>query len=153
MPSHCLIQCWFRIMILNGITRPQWVNSLAPGSCGYNFRCLILQDIVIIEISSISGEITLQINSIGTHWWYINSGLGSSWYLIVWCHQAKSHYLTQALTKFYEARGPFANSLMCRDACRDRLPAVTGKTFPAFPAHAHPQYCVSGKRPMVLLGR
>ena len=38
----------------------------------------------------------------------------------------------------------------CRDACRDRLPAVTGKTFPAFPAHAHPQICVSGKRPMVL---
>ena len=37
----------------------------------------------------------------------------------------------------------------CRDACRDRLPAVTGKTFPAFPAHAHPQFCVSGKRPMV----
>ena len=38
----------------------------------------------------------------------------------------------------------------CRDACRDRLPAVTGKTFPAFPAHAHPQICVSGKRPIVL---
>ena len=36
----------------------------------------------------------------------------------------------------------------CCDACRDRLPAVTGKTFPAFPAHAHPQFCVSGKRPM-----
>ena len=31
---------------------------------------------------------------------------------------------------------------------RDRLPAVTGKTFPAFPAHAHPQFCASGKRPM-----
>ena len=36
----------------------------------------------------------------------------------------------------------------CHDACRDRLPAVTGKTFPAFPAHAHLQLCVSGKRPM-----
>ena len=23
-----------------------------------------------------------------------------------------------------------------------------GETFPAFPAHAHPQFCVSGKRPM-----
>ena len=34
----------------------------------------------------------------------------------------------------------------CRDACRDRLHAVTGKTFPAFPAHAHPQFYVSGKR-------
>ena len=38
----------------------------------------------------------------------------------------------------------------CRDACRGRLPAVTGKTFPAFPAHAHPQFGVSGKRPMLL---
>ena len=25
---------------------------------------------------------------------------------------------------------------------------MTGKTFPAFPVHAHPQFCVSGKRPM-----
>ena len=39
----------------------------------------------------------------------------------------------------------------CRDACRDRLHAVTGKTFPAFPAHAHPQFYVSGKRPMELV--
>ena len=36
----------------------------------------------------------------------------------------------------------------CRDACRDRALAVTGKTFPAFPAHAHLQFCVSGKRPI-----
>ena len=26
----------------------------------------------------------------------------------------------------------------CRDACRDCLPAVAGKTFPTFPAHAPP---------------
>ena len=26
----------------------------------------------------------------------------------------------------------------CLDACRNRLPAVAGKTFPVFPAHAHP---------------
>ena len=38
----------------------------------------------------------------------------------------------------------------CRDACRDRLLAVTRKTFPAFPAHAHPQFSVSGKRPMAV---
>ena len=39
-------------------------------------------------------------------------------------------------------------SCTCRDACRDRLPAVAGKTIPAFPAHAHPQFYVSGKRPI-----
>ena len=27
---------------------------------------------------------------------------------------------------------------------------MTGKSFPAFPTHAHPRFCVSGKRPMVL---
>ena len=31
-------------------------------------------------------------------------------------------------------------------ACSD------GETFPAFPAHAHPQFCVSGKRPMMKHG-
>ena len=33
-------------------------------------------------------------------------------------------------------------------ACRDRLAAVAGKTFPAYPAHAHPQFYVSDKRPI-----
>ena len=39
-------------------------------------------------------------------------------------------------------------SRTCRDACRNCLPTVAGKTFPAFPAHAHPQFYVFGKRPM-----
>ena len=39
-------------------------------------------------------------------------------------------------------------SRTCRDACRDRLPALAGKTFPVFPAHAHPHFYVSGKRPI-----
>ena len=37
----------------------------------------------------------------------------------------------------------------CRNACRDCLPAVAGKTIPAFPAHAYPQFYVSGTGPMV----
>ena len=41
-------------------------------------------------------------------------------------------------------------SRTCRDACRDRSPAVMEKTFPAFPAHAHPQCCVFGKRPIAV---
>ena len=39
-------------------------------------------------------------------------------------------------------------SRTCRDSCRDRLPVVAGKMFPAVPAHAQPQFYVSGKRPM-----
>ena len=38
-------------------------------------------------------------------------------------------------------------SRTCRDACRDRLHAVTGKTFPAFPAHAHPQFTYLARGP------
>ena len=30
-----------------------------------------------------------------------------------------------------------------RDACRDRLPALAGKTLPAFPAHAQPAIFVA----------
>ena len=44
-------------------------------------------------------------------------------------------------------------SRTCRDACRDRLPAVAEKTFPAFPAHAHPRFYVSGKRLMAGSGK
>ena len=40
-------------------------------------------------------------------------------------------------------------SRTCRDACRDRLPPVARKTFPAFPEHTHPQFSVSDNRPMV----
>ena len=31
-------------------------------------------------------------------------------------------------------------SRTCRDACRDHLPVVAGKTFSEFPAHAHAQF-------------
>ena len=39
-------------------------------------------------------------------------------------------------------------SCTCPDACRDRLPAVAVKTFSTSSAHAYPQSCVSGKRPV-----
>ena len=39
----------------------------------------------------------------------------------------------------------------CRDAFRDCSPAVAGKTFSAFLAHAHPQFYVFGKRPICLI--
>ena len=34
-------------------------------------------------------------------------------------------------------KAPFGGRT-CRDACRDRLPTVAGKTFPPFPAHVQP---------------
>ena len=37
--SHYLNQCWTRSPTPYGITGPQWVNSLAPGRCGCDFKC------------------------------------------------------------------------------------------------------------------
>ena len=39
-------------------------------------------------------------------------------------------------------------SCTCRDTCRDHLPAVARKKFPAFPAYVHSQFYVYGKKPM-----
>ena len=40
--SHYLSQCWPRSMSPNGVTRPQWVNSMTPGRCGGNFNSMTL---------------------------------------------------------------------------------------------------------------
>ena len=44
--SHYLNQCWPRSPTPYGITRPQWVNSLAPGKCGRVFECIIFKFII-----------------------------------------------------------------------------------------------------------
>ena len=36
--SHYLSQCWPRSMSPNGVTRPQWVNSLSADGCGRDFK-------------------------------------------------------------------------------------------------------------------
>ena len=41
--SHYLSQCWPRSMSPNGITRPQWVNSLDPARCNHIFKWLNCQ--------------------------------------------------------------------------------------------------------------
>ena len=42
--SHYLSQCWPRSMASYGVTRGQWVNSLAPGKYGYNFNRIIFKN-------------------------------------------------------------------------------------------------------------
>ena len=41
--SHYLNQCWPRSMSPYGITRPQWVNSLAPERCRCNIRLVVFK--------------------------------------------------------------------------------------------------------------
>ena len=99
---------------------------------------------------------------------YIESGPRSSSYRLPRCHGPLTRYVKLQVAHAPGMPGTFSpaadfkeNRLLaipacitarawrtCRDACRDRLHAVTGKTFPAFPAHAHPQFYVSGKRPI-----
>ena len=50
--SHYLSQGWPRIMLLYGITRPQWVNSWAPVRCEFNFRYFIFKLISVIPEAS-----------------------------------------------------------------------------------------------------
>ena len=53
--SHYLSQCRPRSLTPYGVTRPQWLNSLASGTCGNDFKSIIFKLIV-------------QNSSLGTHW-------------------------------------------------------------------------------------
>ena len=57
--SHYLSQWWPRSLSPYGVTRPQWVKSLAPGRCGCNIVLVIFKLISMIDILSISCKITL----------------------------------------------------------------------------------------------
>ena len=49
--SHYLSQCCPKSLSPYGVTRPQWVNSLAPGTCGCNLKLVIFKLISRIDIS------------------------------------------------------------------------------------------------------
>ena len=57
-PSHYLSQCWLRSLSPYDFTKPQWVNSLGPGRCGWNFELAVFKLISRIDILSISCKIT-----------------------------------------------------------------------------------------------
>ena len=42
------------------VSRPQWVNSLAPGRCGSNFKSVIYEHMLWIKSTSTSCEIALR---------------------------------------------------------------------------------------------
>ena len=54
--SHYLSQCWPRSVSSYGITRPQWVNLLAPGKHSSIFKHVIF-------ISTISGTLSLKLHA------------------------------------------------------------------------------------------
>ena len=74
----------------NNITRPQWVNSLAPRRRGCNFDCMILKHISVSEIFIISCGTALK--------WMPQDHTDDELSVVqvmAWCRQATSHYLSQ----------------------------------------------------------
>ena len=88
--SHYLSQYWPRSMSPYGITRPQWVNSLAPGRCGSNIKSIIFKLVKQNSNLPTCCEITLR---------RMPKNLTNDWttlvQVMVWCRQATSHYLRQ----------------------------------------------------------
>ena len=72
------------------VTRPQWVDSLAPGKFERKFRHVISKQILVIDGWGICCEIALIWMSLD--FTYYQSTLVQA---MAWCRQATSHYLSQ----------------------------------------------------------
>ena len=72
------------------ITRPQWVNSLAPGRFPRNFRWLICKPVFVIDGWGLSCDTALG--------WMSQDPIddkSTSVQVMSWCRQETSHYLSQ----------------------------------------------------------
>ena len=72
------------------ISRPKWVNSLAPGRFEWNFRYVIFKWILVIDGWGICCEIALIWMSLD-----LTDDQSILVQVMACCHQATSHYLTQ----------------------------------------------------------
>ena len=73
------------------VTRPQWVNSLAPGRCGSNFRSTLFK--LIIQNSGYGTYCYIALK------WMPRNHTNKKSMLVqvmAWCHQATSHYMSQS---------------------------------------------------------
>ena len=97
--SHYLSQCWPRSLSPYDVSRPQWVNSIAPGRCSSNFKSMIF-NFFIIQASNTGTRCETALR-----WMPLNLTNEESTLVQVmaWCHQASSHYLNRCWPKFYEA--------------------------------------------------
>ena len=76
--SHYLRQCWPRSMSPNGVTKPQWFNSLSPMRYGCDYQC-------VIEFQTQLGDWYLEysnihhwgMNATWSCWWQDNIGSGN----------------------------------------------------------------------------
>ena len=89
--SHYLIQCWPRSLSPYYITRPQWVNSSAPGRCGNDFKSVMSEQMLWVGFMSTSCKTAFK--------WLPQDTFDDmstfTRYNITRCHQATGHYLSQ----------------------------------------------------------
>ena len=69
--SHYLSQCWPRSMSPNGVTRPQWVNSLSLEKISPHFKNFILRFIHMNDRQLYHWKCIAMCSS-GIYLWYIN---------------------------------------------------------------------------------
>ena len=91
-PSHYLSQWWPRSMIPHGITRPQWVNSMAPpGRCSCSYS-LISSEFPMKLFSNVSHMASLMISQHWFRYWLdVIRQLAVIWTnadQVAWCHNA-----------------------------------------------------------------
>ena len=72
-----------------GVTRPQWVNSLAAGRSGCNFKNVIINHAVLIGIFRSCN------NALRWTPWDLMADESTLVQVMAWYHQATSHYLNQ----------------------------------------------------------
>ena len=61
-----------------------FLNSLAPGRSGWNFICIILKHLLLMNIFSISLWNCPLVTAEGLHWWYVNIDSGNGFVPSEW---------------------------------------------------------------------
>ena len=88
--SHYLSQYWPSSMLPYGITRPQWVYSLAPGRFDSDSKTVFFN--IIIQNSSLGTCCEFALRWMPQN--LINEK-STLFQVMAWCHQATSHCLSQ----------------------------------------------------------
>ena len=87
---HYMITWWPSSVINEWITRPQRVNSLAPGRPRWHFKTAIFNLVLLIGSFTSSKD-----NALRWMPWDLTDDKSTLVQVMAWCRQATSHYLSQ----------------------------------------------------------
>ena len=115
----------------HGLTRDQWVKSLAPGKFEWNFRHLIFQIISVLDGWGISCELALRWMSLD-----LTDDKSTLVQVMAWCRQATSHYLSQcwlrSLSPYGVTRPQWVNCLWNGSLSILYIPVVVAVSWQPF---------------------